>query len=484
MIRSPTFRPARPAPVDARPGHPPMTASGPDVDPSRLDALSRHERDRFLQTHPRSVEQGGRIAPHYLYGLPLHWMRDWPTPVPLVVAEARDAMLVCVDGHEYADFCLGDTAAMYGHSPAPVADAIAVQARRGLSAMLPGERAARVGASLAACFGLTRWQLTLTASDANRFLLRWARAVTGRAKLLVFDGCYHGTVDDTLVDRADDGRTLTRASLLGQVHDLAPTTVVVPFNDAAAVRAALAAGDIAAVLTEPALTNCGLVLPQAGFLEAVQQACREAGTLFLLDETHTLSAGHGGYARLHGLAPDALVVGKAIAGGLPCAVYGFTESLAQRMTEAKDAAPEGHSGIGTTLSANLLTLAALDASLRDVITPEAHARMEVDAAELAGALEAVLRRAGRRWTVTRLGARLELQFSAGTPRDAREARAAMRPGLESALHLYLLNRGVLVTPFHNMLLVSPHTTAALRQRLVSAFDSFLAALDGREDAPR
>jgi glutamate-1-semialdehyde 2,1-aminomutase len=438
-----------------------------------LQALHARERQRFLDSHPRSGALAAASAPHFLYGVPLHWMRDWGLPHPLFVASAQGNRLRCADGLEYVDFCLGDTGAMFGHSPPPVARAIAEQAGRGLTAMLPGEPLAAVGAALERVFGLPRWQITLSASDANRFVLRWGRAVTGRRKVLVFDGCYHGTVDDTLVDRGEDGRTLTRASLLGQVHDLALGTVVVPFNDAAAVEAALAGGDVACVLTEPALTNFGLVPPAPGFLEAVQALCRAHGVLFVLDETHTVSTGLGGYARVHGLQPDVLVVGKAVAGGLPCAVYGFTEALAQRMAAAKDAAPQGHSGIGTTLSANVLALAALRASLDEVMTAPTYAAMQAAADRLEGALRVVIERRRLPWTVTRLGARMELQFCETTPADAAQARAAMDNALERALHMALLNRGIVITPFHNMLLVPPMAAAADADAVAAAVDAFV-----------
>jgi glutamate-1-semialdehyde 2,1-aminomutase len=310
-------------------------------------------------------------------------------------------------------------------------------------------------------------------------VLRWARAATGRPRVLVFDGCYHGTVDDTLVDRAADGRTQARASLLGQLHDLALGTVVVPFNDDAAVRAALAHGDVACVLAEPALTNCGLVPARAGFLEAVQQACAQHGSLFVVDETHTLSSAWSGQARAQGLRPDFLVVGKAVAGGLPCAVYGFTESMNERMQAAKHAAPDGHSGIGTTLSGSLLALAALRANLAEVMTPSAYAGMLGVAALLEARLHAVIERAGAPWTVTRLGARMELQFCAATPVDAEAARAAMDDALERALHLFLLNRGLLVTPFHNMLLVAPQTSPDDVEQLAAAVASFIEAVGAR-----
>jgi glutamate-1-semialdehyde 2,1-aminomutase len=445
-----------------------------------LRALHERETRRYRERHARSAALAAASAPHWLYGLPLHWMRDWPLPHPLFVERAQGAELVCADGHRHADFCLADTAAMYGHAPPAVVRALSAQAARGLGAMLPGEALAEVGALLSRVFGLPRWQLALSASDANRFALRWARAVTGRARVLVFDGCYHGTVDDTLVDLRVDahgrGRTVARASLLGQVHDPAASTVAVPFNDLAAVERALAGGDIACVLTEPALTNCGLVPPAPGFIQAVQALAREHGSLLVLDETHTLSTGAGGWARVNGLVPDMLVVGKAVAGGVPCAVYGFGEALAQRMEAARAAAPAGHSGIGTTLAGNLLGLAALRAMLQEVMTAQAHERMSRGAARLQAGLEAVIGAAGLPWTVTRLGARLELQFSAATPRNAGEARAAFDEPLAAALQLAWLNRGVLVTPFHDMLLVSPQTTDADIDAVPAALRAVLGEL--------
>lgn len=453
-----------------------MDLTSPDARPA-LARLHAAEVQCFLDTHPRSRALAADSASHWLYGLPMHWMRDWPTPQPLFVAEARGAALTCVDGHRYADFCLGDTGAMFGHSPAPVARALAEQAARGLTAMLPAAVVPEVGGRLAAIFGLPRWQLALSATDANRFVLRWARAITQRRVVLVFEGCYHGTVDDTLVDRADDGATLTRASLLGQVHDLALSTRVVPFNDLAAIEAALADGEVAAVLTEPALTNCGLVPPRPGFLEALQAACRRHGTLLILDETHTVSSGLGGHGRQLGLAPDFVVVGKAVAGGMPCAVYGFTAAVAERLRAAKDAAPDGHSGIGTTLSAGLLGLAALRATLAEVMTPAAYAAMAQGGERLQAGLAQVIAAHRQPWCVTRLGARLELQFCPQAPCDARQARAAMNEPLERLLHLWMLNRGVLLTPFHNMLLVSPETPPGAIDAVCAQLDALLGALD-------
>lgn len=450
------------------------TPSAAGLDRRRLREVMQVETQRYLREHPQSLRLAQRSEPHFLFGLPMHWMADWPLPAPLHVQHAQGSEVVCADGFRYTDFCLGDTAAMFGHSPPPVARALAHQSLQGLSSMLASWQTPDVGELLAARFGLPRWQITLSASDANRFALRWARAVTGRPKVLVFDGCYHGTVNDTLVDRAADGTTLSRASLLGQVHDAAASTVAVAFNNIAAVEQALARGDVACLLCEPALTNCGLVLPRPGFMEAVQAACRRHGVIFILDETHTLSSGPGGYAGQCGLSPDMMVLGKAIAGGLPAAVYGFTEALARRMEQAKREAPPGHSGIGTTLSANMLTMAALAASLAEVVTPQAYEHMLGEARALEHSLLALVHRHALPWCVTRLGARMELQFCTRAPTDAAEARAAMDDEVERALHLFLLNRRVLITPFHNMLLVAPTTTRRHGAALLAALDEFVA----------
>ena len=444
--------------------------------------LHAREQQRFTARHPRCAELARTGARHFLYGVPLHWMSDWGTPVPLFVQEAVGAELRCADGHVHADFCLADTAAMFGHSPPALAQAIEAQARGGLGTMLPGAAAPALGQLLAARFGLPQWQMALSATDANRFCLRWARAVTGRANILVFDGCYHGTVDEVFVDLVPDAagslHPRTRASLLGQVDDLTRHTRVVEFNDLPALERALADRSVACVIAEPAMTNVGMVLPEPGFLEALRAACTATGTLLLIDETHTISAGPGGYALAHGITPDFLVLGKAIAGGLPCAVYGFGEALADRMREAKDHAPPGHSGIGTTLAGNMLGLAAVRATLESVATEQAYAHMLAGAEALAAGLQGQIASRQLSWCVSRVGARAEFQFCAVPPRNGREARAAMDEALESLIHLNLLNRGVLITPFHNMMLCSPATAPAHIDLLLRAFSDCLAELLG------
>ncbi len=443
----------------------------PDHD--RWQALLTQERERFALTHPTSMALATQAKSCWMFGAPLHWMNDWPTPAHLHIERAQGATLVCADGHAYADFCLGDTGAMFGHSPPALAQALCDQGSQGLTTMLPGVHAPEVGRLLAATFGLPQWQVTMTASDANRFVLRWCRAVTGRPAVVVFDGCYHGAVDDTLVD-LENGRTVSRASVLGQVHNHAAHTRVVPFNDLEALRGALADGQVACLLAEPALTNCGLVPPAEDFWPQAMALCRAAGTRVVLDETHTLSQGLGGYARCHGLAPDMLVIGKAVAGGLPCAVYGMSNDMARAMVASKTAAPPGHSGIGTTLSGNMLTLAALRASLTHLHTSDHYRHMLALAQELQEGLQSLVARHRQPWTVTRLGARLELQFMARTPRNADDVRRANNELAEQCLHLFMLNRGVVLTPFHCMMLVSPATTAADVQRLLDVFAQWLA----------
>ena len=456
---------------------PSSATSGPvryGVDVARLAALTARERASFAARRPTSATLAAEAREHWLDGVPLHWMTDWGLPFPLFVAEAHGATLVDVDGHAHADFCLGDTGSMFGHAPAPVVAAIEAQARRGMTAMMPSALVPEVGRLLAARFGLPRWQITMTASDANRSVIRWARAATGRPNILIFDGAYHGAVDDTHV-RLRDGRPILRPGLMGQVWDLTEHTRVVQFNDLAAVEAALADRSVALVLTEPVMTNIGMVQPDDGFLDGLRALTRTHGTLLAIDETHTISSGPGGYTRLHGLEPDFFVVGKPIAGGLPAAVWGFTEEVALAMTAARLASP-GYSGMGTTLTANALAIAAMRANLTEVMTEAAYAGMIARAGRLAAAIETVVARHGLPWVVTSVGARVEFMLSATRPRTGGEAAAIGDAEIEGALRLFLLERGVVITPFHNMMLVSPATTDADVDRLVAALDTALGEI--------
>ena len=452
-----------------------MTDTIAGVPRDRLSRFRSVEAARFAAGRPRSKAAQGAAAEVFVGGVPLHWMTDWPLPFPLLVDVAEGATLTDIDGFVVDDFCLGDTGAMFGHSPAPVAKAIRRQARRGLTTMLPSEAALVAGHLLCDTFGDFRWQVATTATDANRFALRVARAVTGRPKVLVFNGCYHGTVDDAMVT-IRDGRTVTRPGLLGQVADLSLTATCVEFNDIAGVEAALATGEIAAVLAEPVMTNCAMVLPDPGFHAALRDACTRHGTLLIIDETHTISTGHGGYSRVHGLDPDMFVVGKCVAGGMPTAVWGMRPVIEARYLYANDSRASGHSGMGTTLSANPMQFACLVATLSQVMTPKAHARMEKGAARLEAGLSQAIEKHRAPWHVVRVGARVEFICAPGPLRNGAEAALAHSPEVEGAMNLALLNRGCLIAPFHNMMLVSPATRKRQTLRLIAAFDEVLAEL--------
>jgi glutamate-1-semialdehyde 2,1-aminomutase len=428
--------------------------------------LHRRETARFAEANPRSQALAERARAHLPNAVPMHWMTDWRTPFPLFMASAQGARMSDVDGHGYDDFCLGDTGTMYGHVPPPVARAVQQRLSLGFAAMLPSEDGVAAAENLARRFGLPFWQMAVTATDANRFVIRWARAITGRPYLLVFNGCYHGSVDDTFL-RLAQGQTILRPGVLGQVQDLAKSTRVVEFNDLEALEKALAPGDVAAVLQEPAMTNIGMVLPEPGFQEALRDLTRRHGTLLINDETHCISTGPGGYTRAYGLDPDMLTLGKPIAGGIPCSVFGFTAEIEAAMRRVSEADP-GYSGMGTTLAGNALTLATMRATLEEVMTEAAYARMLALSARLAAGLEKVIAENALAWHVQRVGARAEFLFSAKAPRNGSEAEAAFDPALERALHLYLLNRGVLIAPFHNMTLCAPVTEEAQVDRLVGA----------------
>ena len=439
------------------------------VDRERLAELTARETQAYVAAHPRCAALSQEARAHLTYGVPMSWMAKWPGPFPLSVAQAHGAHLTCADGSEIVDLCLGDTGAMCGHSPAPTAAAVAAQAARGITAMLPTPDAAAVAAQLAARFGMPRWQLTLSATDANRHVLRYARHLTGRPKVVVMDFCYHGTVDEAFAVRGSDGSTHARRGSIGAPVDPATTTIVVPFNDAGALAAALATGEVAAVLMEPALTNIGIVLPQPGYLDAVRALTRDAGAWFVADETHTLCAGPGGCTAAWGLDPDVVVVGKTIGGGVPIGAFGMTGALADEVERRIELEDIDVGGVGGTLAGNALSTAAARATLTQVLTDDAFVRMEELAVRWTDGVQGVLHEAGLPWHVTRLGARAEYAFSPEPPRDGAQAAAADDFALQQYLHLQALTQGVLLTPFHNMALMSPATTAADVDRHTEAF---------------
>ncbi len=452
------------------------------MDRDRLSALLESERATHRDRNPGSRAQFAG-AEHLFTGVPMTWMANWAGSFPLALAGAHGARVTDIDGHTYVDFALGDTGAMAGHSPAPVAEAVRrrIETLGGITAMLPSEDAEWVAAELTRRFGPTQWSFALSATDANRWALRLARLVTGRPKILVFSYCYHGSVDETFVVAGPDGTTRSRPGNVAPAVDPATTTVAVEFNDLEAVARALATGEIAAVLTEPALTNIGIVLPDDGFLAGLRALCDETGTLLMIDETHTVSAGPGGCTAAWGLDPDIVTMGKAIAGGIPIGAYGLRADIAERVLarvadQGADIVDVG--GIGGTLAGNALSMAAARATLGQVLTDGAFATMDALCVRLTDRAIATVARHGMPWTVTRLGARSEYRFCSPAPRNGTESAAADDPDLDEYLHLAMGNRGVLITPFHNMVLMCPATTEADVDLHAELFEDAVVRLAG------
>jgi len=404
------------------------------------------------------------------------WMTRWPGSFPIFVDHASGSRFVDVDGIEYVDLCMGDTGAMAGHAVPGLADALRDRAARGITTMLPSEDAPWVSAELARRFRLPKWQMAMTATDANRFVLRLARRATGRPRIAVIDWCYHGTVDETLAV-LDGDRVVSRPGAIGPPIDVAATTRVVPFNDLAALDAALSHGDVAALLMEPALTNIGIVMPEPGYLESVREITRRHGVLWIIDETHTICAGPGGCTRAWNLSPDAITIGKPIGGGMPVAAYGFSDEFARATEELAGDHTADVAGIGGTLTGNPLALAAMRATLSTTLLDSDYVRMfELAAAWTAGVAEGFGAH-GLHWHVQQLGARAEYWFSPPS-RNGAEAAAASDPELESFMHLFALNRGVLLTPFHNMALMSPAHTRSDVDRHTEVFARAVDVLVG------
>ena len=428
----------------------------------QLQKLMQREIALFTQRTPHSAEQFRQAQTVLHRGVPMPWMAEWGTPHPIFQHRASGASLWDIDNNHYSDFCFGDTGSMYGHSPAPIAKAIIEQATRGITTMLATEDSIAVAQLLQRRFDLPYWQIAMTATDANRNVLRLCRAMTGRPKVLVVNQCYHGTLDESLVS-LDNGKVVKRSLFDNNPGVVAEDIArVVEFNDEAALERELSFGDVACVMIEPVMTNCGMVMPTPTYHKKLRQLCDRFAVYLLIDETHTLSTSYRGYSASHGLEPDILVLGKAIAGGIPCAAYGFTASFKSAFEEKLGALGTavtafGELGIGGTLSASAFVMHVMRATLEHVATEEAHARMNAGAEYIAEGLEGIIASHSIPWSATRCGARVELQFLPHSPRDGAQSLSILDWDLILYTHLFLLNRGVMITPFHNMMLVSPVT---------------------------
>ncbi len=428
------------------------------IDRGHLRRLHVREEERFLLLHPKSGELFERAKGVMPGGVPMSWMTKWPGKYPLFVERAKGARFVDVDGNELIDLCLGDTGSMTGHSPRATVDAIKSQLDRGITAMLPTEDALVVSQELSRRFGLPLWQFTVSATDANRHAIRYSRLITNRSKIIVIDRCYHGSVDESFATLDAEGRTVSREGNVGAPVPLDETTRVVEFNDLEGMEKALQKGDVAAILMEPAMTNVGIVLPDEGYLNAVGELAKKYGAVWIIDETHTISVGPGGMTKELGLTPDILTIGKSIGGGIPTGTFGMTREIADRIATRVEREVIDTGGIGGTLAGNALSLAAMRATLTQVLTDDAFARMIELGDRWCDGVDAVIARYKLPWHCNRLGARGEYLFQATAPRTGGEAARAGDFELEQYIHLRLLNDGFLLTPFHNMALISPETS--------------------------
>jgi glutamate-1-semialdehyde 2,1-aminomutase len=427
-------------------------------DRTKLSVLLRQETELFHTNHPKSRSLYQRARQSLPGGVPMLWMTRWAGSFPVFVQAAQGAHFIDVDGNFYIDFCLGDTGAMTGHSPGATVQAIHEQSQKGITLMLPYEDVIWVGEELQRRFKLPYWQFALTATDANRFALRMARHLTGRPKILVFNYCYHGSVDETLITLDEEGTPISRPNNMGPQVDPRLTTKVIEFNDIAALETVLSARDVAAVLAEPVMTNIGIIHPEAGYHDALREMTRKYGTYLIIDETHTICTGPGGYTAAFSLQPDFLTLGKPLAGGVPAAVYGFTEEVSQAFSEQLVIDDADVGGLGGTLAGNALSIAAMKATLEDVLTDQFYVRAIKLQERFTQGVESVIKEYDLPWIVKRLGNRSEYWFRPTPPRNGGEAHAAVDPELDRYMHLFALNHGILMTPFHNMALISPETT--------------------------
>ncbi len=429
-----------------------------EIDRRRVRELMAKEEATFVHEHPRSKALFARAKKSLLAGVPMNWMVRWAGPYPIFSKDAEGAHIRDVDGHSYLDLCLGDTGSMFGHSPKPVVDVITKQARKGITMMLPTEDSIWVAEELTRRFGLPYWQIAMTATDANRFSIRLAREVTKRNKILVISGCYHGTVDESLI-ALSRGRVVPRSGNIGPPVPPETTTKAVEFNDIPSLERALKPRDVACVLAEPAMTNRGIILPDPGYHDALRELTRRYDTLLIIDETHTLCCGVGGYTAAYGLRPDMITMGKPLASGVPVAAFGISKYVSDKVMKRILDDGTDESGLGGTLTGNALSVAAMRATLEKVITKKAFARMLPLAERFEKGVNDAIKEFAVPWNVTRLGVRIEYHFMPRPPRNGAEADAAKDSELEKLMHLMALNRGILLTPFHNMALISPYTTS-------------------------
>ncbi len=419
------------------------TASQSGVDRERVRSLKNSEDARFAAEHPQSaalLARGRGVMPN---GVPMSWQVGSYHHLPIWVADGKGARFTDVDGHTYHDFNIADMSMFCGYGPEPLVRAVADRMARGNQFLLPNEDAIVVSELLRDRFGLPKWQYTSSATHANTEAIRVARVMTGRDRVLMFDGKYHGHLDEALVELDDDGRVVPEER--GVPSDTPSGTVLVQFNDPAALATALERRDIAIVLTEPAITNnIGLLMPAPGFHDELRRITRETGTLLAIDETHTQVVGPGGLTRQWGLRPDFVTIGKSVAGGLPFGAWGMTDEIAEVLVQRKGADGERANLVATggTIFGNALAMAAARSVMTEILTPEAYAHTGRLGAMLASGMRASVQAHGLPWHVHHLGPRSGYTFQPVPIRNGAEGRACADEMLTRLIRAWLANRGV------------------------------------------
>jgi glutamate-1-semialdehyde 2,1-aminomutase len=415
----------------------------PAIDRDLIKELKDAEDERFHAARPRSAELWTRAWESMPNGVPMAWLRGSYHHLPMWVDSGAGARFTDVDGFTYSDFNIADMSMFCGYAPEPVVRAVSDRMARGNQFLLPTEDAIVVSEELARRYRLPKWQYTLSASQANTEVIRVARVMTGRDKVLMFDGKYHGHFDHALVELDDAGELVPEEH--GLPADVTEHVVIVPFNDLPALETALARNDIALVMTEPAMTNnYGLVLPDDGFHDGLRAATRATDTLLANDETHTQVFGPGGLTAQWNLEPDFVSAGKSIAAGVPFGAWGTTDDIAMFLTQMKG--PDGERfdmvAIGGTLFGNALSMAAARATMLEVLTPDAYEHTQQLGAKLADGMRASVEKVGLPWHIPHVGPRAGYVFSPEPIHNAAQGRATANDFLVRLIRIWLANRGV------------------------------------------
>lgn len=447
------------------------------VNREKLSAQLELERKSYLEKHGKSLQQKEKRREVLLYNAPMNWMQQWPLDFPVTVERGEKHKITDVDGNEYIDFCLGYSAAFPGHGIGEVGKALSGTMEGGMVYTMPSALDAEAGALLKERFGQDYWGFALSATDANRFIIKLCREITGRQKILVFNGCYHGTVEETFA-MGEDGKTRTREGNIGIGVDTAKTTTAIEFNDLNALEAELRKEEYACLMMEPVMTNCGIIHPAAGYLETAKALCGKYGTVFIIDEAHTITGDFRGYARKHNLGPDVLILGKCIGGGFPAGAYGVSENIKKRIDAIIRVEYSDTSGIGGTMTGSVMAMAGIKAALTYALTEENYIKAGFNTEMIAEGIRRIIDDNGLCWSVVTLGARFDVWFMEKPGRNAAEAFECHDADLYEYIFTALINRGYIMSPYWNILgSVSPYISEAECRAFLKTFEEIIRSIN-------